>query len=155
MRPTSNGSLPALCPGVSSVCRGMQAHGTGGLTQKSTRSPLNEINDVIQGSAVLRLKLALLCFQRRTVACLANSLLDRMGVQVAFHTYDAPREVSRYSRFGCDVLNRRRDRPYAVTTAHIANFKLKHCRSLFVVEHNPRLNLPIMARSGPDSDFWK
>src|SRR5690625_3040724 len=106
-------------------------------------------------SAVLRLKLALLCFQRRTVACFANSLLDRMGVQVAFHTYDAPREVSRYSRFGCDVLNRRRDRPYAVTTAHIANFKLKHCRSLFVVEHNPRLNLPIMARSGPDSDFWK
>src|SRR5690625_3323187 len=140
MRPTSNGSLPALCPGVSSVCRGMQAHGTGGLTQKSTRSPLNEINDVIQGSAVLRLKLALLCFQRRTVACLANSLLDRMGVQVAFHTYDAPREVSRYSRFGCDVLDCRRDRLYAVTTAHIADFKLHHCGTFILVEQSSRIH---------------
>src|SRR5690625_31276 len=98
------------------------------------------MNAVSQGSAVLRLKLALLCFQRRAEARLANRLLDCVGVQVAIHTYNATREVGRYSRFGCDVLDCRRDRLYAVTTAHIADFKLHHCGTFILVEQSSRIH---------------
>src|SRR5690625_528240 len=109
------------------------------------------MNAVSQGSAVLRLKLALLCFQRRAEARLANRLLNCVGVEVAFHTNNATREVGRYSSFGCDFLSSRRDRTDTVRAGHIAYFKLKHCRSLFVIEHDVMINLPSMTRSIPGS----